>query len=144
MHLTYSAFRYTVFISKCEPTTFALLTQCSTTEPQEHTVSSHCFLYIYIYIYHLSPIFFSLSFLFHTRCTLHCFPLVLSCILIISLYKPVLIFIYVLQLLFSINLTFIFPGNRMYFFFFSLFYCIYVQFFVNFFYRIYFLYINIY
>ncbi len=33
---------YTFFVSMCslgiEPTTFALLTQCSTTEPQEHCV----------------------------------------------------------------------------------------------------------
>ncbi len=37
--LVYSG--YTFFVSMCslgiEPTTFALLTQCSTTEPQEHT-----------------------------------------------------------------------------------------------------------
>ncbi len=41
---------YTFFVSMCslgiEPTTFALLTQCSTTEPQEHI-----YIYIYIYIY---------------------------------------------------------------------------------------------
>ncbi len=33
---------YTFFVSMCslgiEPTTFALLTQCSTTEPQEHII----------------------------------------------------------------------------------------------------------
>ncbi len=61
MHLadaTYSAFG--LYISFCqymcflgiEPTTFALLTQCSTTEPQEHWN-----LYIYIYILYIYTVF---------------------------------------------------------------------------------------
>ncbi len=43
---------YTFFVSVCslgiEPPTFALLTQCSTTEPQEHI---HTYIYIYIHTY---------------------------------------------------------------------------------------------
>ncbi len=43
---TYSAFRLYMFISTCvpwesNPQPFALLTQYSTTEPQEHTIFTH-------------------------------------------------------------------------------------------------------
>ncbi len=44
--VTYSAFRLYIFYQYVcslgiEPTTFALLTQCSTTEPQEHILISN-------------------------------------------------------------------------------------------------------
>ncbi len=50
---------YTFFVSECslgiELTTFALLTQCSTTEPQEHTHTEY-YTYIYSYKYVVTPL----------------------------------------------------------------------------------------
>ncbi len=59
-----------------EPTTFALLTQCSTTEPQEHIILTGCrsqavnsYFNIYIYIFNMNANFqfdiYCCFFLFH-------------------------------------------------------------------------------